>query len=58
MVGSAVVVASGLFLLWRETAARQLVADRHASSARKFSIPPASTARAIVNDAWELMARS
>jgi len=27
VVGSAVVVASGLFLLWRETAARQLVAE-------------------------------
>jgi len=27
VIGSAVVVASGLFLLWRETAARQLVAE-------------------------------
>ena len=26
VIGSAVVVASGLFLLWRETAARQVVA--------------------------------
>ena len=27
VIGSAIVVASGLFLLWRETAARQLVAQ-------------------------------
>ena len=27
VIGSVIVVASGLFLLWRETAARQLVAE-------------------------------